>query len=223
MIAMEKGWSEHFRRKQTEPKPHCAPELFKKVFYREAQKFYARMDLDFEVDGTNKNFLGHFCRYWNRDPAFELLENISLRKGLLVFGSYGTGKTSSFKIIQNMSKQYGLRALWFPSISAQEVVDKYNEEKNKDDVIKYYSKGNFLFDDLGSETVANNVYQYGKEDIFVRILLNRYRNFEDLGTKTHITTNLNDSQLENRYGRQISDRFVRMFNQLKLDGPSRRK
>ncbi|MDO6603881.1 hypothetical protein Q4538_14170, partial [Arenibacter palladensis] len=115
------------------------------------------------------------------------------------------------------------RPLWFPSISAQEVVDKYNAEKNKDDVIDYYSKGTFLFDDLGSETVANNVYQYGKEDIFVRILLNRYRNFENLGTKTHITTNLNSSQIEDRYGRQISDRFVRMFNLLKLDGPSRRK
>ncbi|WP_149304447.1 P-loop NTPase family protein [Pareuzebyella sediminis] len=122
-----------------------------------------------------------------------------------------------------MSKQYGLRELWFPCISTQEVVAKYNENKNKEEIIEYYSKGTFLFDDLGSETVGNNVYQYGKEEIFVRILLNRYRNFENLGTKTHITTNLNNSQIEDRYGRQISDRFVRMFNRLKLDGPSRRK
>ena len=220
---MEKGWSYQFREKRTEPKPLCAPALFKKVFFRAAQEFYARTDLDFEVDGGNKNFLGHFCRYWNRDPAFELLENISLGKGLLVFGSYGTGKTSSFRIIQDMSKEYGLKALWFPIISTQEVVDRYNTEKNKDDVIRYYSKGTFLFDDLGSETVGNNVYQYGKEEIFVRILLNRYRNFESLGTKSHITTNLDLSQIEHRYGRQISDRFIRMFNLLKLDGPSRRK
>ncbi len=220
---MEKRWSKQFREKRRDPKPLCAPALFKKVFFRAAQEYYARSDLDFEVDGGNKNFLGHFCRYWNRDPEFEVLENISLRKGLFVFGSYGTGKTSSFRIVQNMSQEYGFKELWFPSISAQEVVDKYNSAKNKDDIIRYYSKGTFLFDDLGSETVGNNVYQYGKEEIFVRILLDRYRNFESLGTKTHITTNLDFSQIEHRYGRQISDRFVRMFNRLRLDGPSRRK
>ncbi|WP_289644968.1 hypothetical protein [Maribacter aestuarii] len=201
---MEKGWSGQFRKKATDGKPLCSPELFKKIFCRAAREYYARTDLDFEVDSSNKNFLGHFCRYWNRDPAFEVLENISLRKGLLVFGSYGTGKTSSFRIIQNMSEQYGLRTLWFPIISAQEVVDRYNAERNKDDIIQYYSKGTFLFDDLGSETVGNNVYQYGKEDIFVRILLDRYRNFETRGTKTYITTNLDYSQIEHRYGRDRS-------------------
>ena len=154
---MEKEGLDRFSNKQTEPRPLCDPGLFKKVFFRAAQEFYARADLDFEVDGDNKNFLGHFCRYWNRDPGFELLENISLRKGLLVFGSFGTGKTSSFRIIQEMSKQYGLRELWFPIISTQEVVAKYNENKNKEEIIEYYSKGTFLFDDLGSETVGNNV------------------------------------------------------------------
>ncbi|MCM4167161.1 hypothetical protein KCTC52924_02741 [Arenibacter antarcticus] len=220
---MEKGWLDQLSEKQTARKPLCNLELFKKVFFKSAVEFYALMELHFEVDATNKNFLGHFCKYWNGDPKFEVLDNISLRKGLLVFGSYGTGKTSSFKIIQNMSKQYRIPELWFPIIGAQEVVAKYNAVRNKDEVIDYYSKGTFLFDDLGTETVGNNVYQYGKEEIFVRILLNRYRNFESLGTKTHVTTNLSFAQIENRYGTQISDRFIRMFNQLKLDGPSRRK
>jgi hypothetical protein len=29
--------------------------------------------------------------------------------------------------------------------------------------------------------------------------------------------------MEERYGKQLADRFVEMFNLLKLDGPSRRK
>ena len=188
-----------------------------------AQEFYGNNYLDFEVDSSNKSFLQHFCKYWNRDTAFEILENISLRKGLLVFGSYGTGKTSSFHIVQNMAKQYQVRELWFPSISTQEVVERFNMAKNKEDVIQYYSKGVFMFDDLGAEKKGNNIYQYGNEEVFVRILLNRYRNFESLGTKTHITTNLNLSQIEQRYGKQLADRFIKMFNLLKLDGPSRRK
>lgn len=201
----------------------CEPDIFKKVFFKMAQEFYGNNYLDFEVDSSNKSFLQHFCKYWNRDTAFEILENISLRKGLLVFGSYGTGKTSSFHIIQNMAKRYQVRELWFPSISTQKVVERFNMAKNKEDVIQYYSKGVFMFDDLGAEKKGNNIYQYGNEEVFVRILLNRYRNFESLGTKTHITTNLNLSQIEQRYGKQLADRFIKMFNLLKLDGPSRRK
>lgn len=201
----------------------CEPDIFKKVFFKMAQEFYAKSDIDFEVDIGNKNFLGHFCKYWNRDKAFEVLENISLRKGLLVFGSYGTGKTSSFQIIQNIARQYQVRELWFPSISTQEVVERFNMAKNKEDVVRYYSKGVFLFDDLGAEMEGNNSYQYGKEEVFVRILLNRYRNFESLGSKTHITTNLSLGKIEQRYGKQLADRFIKMFNLLKLDGPSRRK
>ncbi len=220
---MKKEISRLLKKEKEINKPLCEPDIFKKVFFRAAQDHYAKYDLDFEVDGSNKNFLGHFCRYWNRDTAFEVLENISLRKGLLVFGSYGTGKSTSFRIIQNLSKHYQVRELWFPSISTQEVVAKFNLERNKEDIIQYYSKGVFLFDDLGAELAGNNIYQYGKEEVFVRILLNRYRNFEDQGTKTHITTNLNLVQIEDRYGKQLADRFVRMFNLLKLDGPSRRK
>lgn len=220
---MENNRSERSKKSNGTKDTLCHPDMFKKVFFKAAQKFHSESDTDFVVDSKNKNFLGHFCRYWNQDLAFEVLENISLQKGLMVFGSYGTGKTSSFRILQGIAKQYKVPELWFPSISTQEVVAKFNRERNKEDVIQYYSKGVFLFDDLGAETAGNNIHQYGKEEVFVRILLNRYRNFEDQGTKTHITTNLDLGQIENRYGRQLADRFIQMFNLLKLDGPSRRK
>lgn len=207
----------------TVSRPLCEMEAFKKTFYRMAKEFLGSGNKEFEVDVDNRNFLGHFCRYWNRDPAFEVKENISLKKGLMVFGPYGTGKTSSFKIIRNMAMKYGIRELMFPAISTQEVVDRFNIAQNKEDIVQNYSKGLFLFGDLGSETMGNNCHQYGKEDIFVRILLNRYRSFEERGIKTHITTNLDLDGIENRYGQQIADRFIRMFNLLKLDGPSRRK
>lgn len=220
---MKKVWLDRLEKTRAKKEPLCQPDIFKKVFFKAALEFYAKSSADFEVDTANKNFLAHFCRYWNRDAAFEVLENISLRKGLLVFGSHGTGKTSSFQIVQNMAKQYQVRQLWFPSISTQEIVTKFNMERNKEDVIQYYSKGVFLFDDLGAEMAGNNIYQFGLEEVLVRILLNRYRNFESLGTKTHITTNLNLSQIEQRYGQQLADRFIKMFNLLRLDGPSRRK
>ncbi len=94
---MKKEISRLLKKEKEIKGPLCEPGIFKKVFFKMAQEFYAKSNTDFEVDIGNKNFLGHFCKYWNRDMAFEVLENISLRKGLLVFGSYGTGKTSSFR------------------------------------------------------------------------------------------------------------------------------
>lgn len=220
---MDKNWLKEIMKHDHDERLLCDPKAFKQLFFKAALKYYENSGVAFEVDQWNKNFLGHFCRYWNREKAFEMQENVSLRKGLLVFGSFGTGKTTSFNIIQNIAKQYHVADLWFPSISAEEVVAKFNVERNKEDVIQYYSKGVFLFDDLGAEMTGNNCFQYGKEEIFIRILLNRYRNFERYGTKTHITTNLGLAEIETRYGQQISDRFIQMFNLLKLDGVSRRR
>jgi len=36
--------------------PLCEPDVFKKVFFKMAQEFYANTNLDFEVDSANKSF-----------------------------------------------------------------------------------------------------------------------------------------------------------------------
>ncbi len=95
---MENDRSERSKESSDIKETLCHPDTFKKVFFKAAQKFHAQSDTEFEVDSKNKNFLGHFCRYWNQDLAFEVLENISLQKGLMVFGSYGSGKKSSFQM-----------------------------------------------------------------------------------------------------------------------------
>jgi len=76
-----------------------------------------------------------------------------------------------------------------------------------------------MFDDLGSEIKASN---YGKEDIFSRILELRYNEFIKKGTKTYITSNLSFEDIKERYGVRVYDRCYQMFNQLELNGKSRR-
>lgn len=193
----------------------------KAVFNAEAKKHYALTRRVFKVDENNKKFLNAFCKYFAQDPTFETEHNGHLDKGLFVFGNNGTGKTSSFEIIQKISKQYAIKQLWIPIISTQEVVQKFNlaESSQKDYIIQYYSKGTYLFDDLGSEKEASN---YGKEDIFTRISEHRYNEFLKYGTKTFITSNLSFEEIKKRYGIRVYDRFYQMFNQLKLDGESRR-
>lgn len=196
--------------------------LFKKVYMDAACTLFIQKGKKFVIDDDNKRFLLHFSKYWSNDPSFEINDDISLQKGLFVKGSIGTGKTTSFEIIRTIYRTYKFEKLCFPIISAEQVVEKFNSAKNKEEVITYYSNGTFFFDDLGKETAGNNIYQYGKEEIFIRILSNRYRNFESKGTLTHITSNLDFDQIGARYGTHIQDRFYTMFNQLKLSGASRR-
>lgn len=195
-------------------------EQLKQLFNAEAKKHYALKNRIFKVDENNQVFLNLLCKYFAQDETFETLHKGELQKGLLVTGNHGTGKTSSFQIIQTISQKYNLKQLWFPIAPTSKIVEKYNMEKNKDFIVKRYSKGTFLFDDLGAEKEASN---YGKEDIFIRILENRYNEFMAKGIKTYITSNLTLQEIRKRYGERVEDRFVQMFNFLEIDGKSKRE
>lgn len=197
-------------------------EQLKQIFYKEALNFYAAENREFIIDESNKVFLNLICKYFALDETFETTHKGELRKGLFLHGTNGTGKTTSLKIIQNISKKYNLKQMWFPSIETSKVVHKYNTEKNKDFIIKNYSKGKFMFDDFGAENAANNMFIYGKEDIFIQIMENRYNAFISKGTQTFITSNLHISEIKKRYGPRVEDRFVQMFNLIELNGKSRR-
>lgn len=214
----------HERKKVAQKKERrfMTTEQLKQIFNQEAKCYYQLLNRAFTVDDENKNFLNLFCKYFANDETFETIHKGELRKGLFVYGNHGTGKTSSFKIIQNISKRYQLKDLWFPITETSKVVEKFNTEKNKDFIIKNYSKGKFCFDDFGAENEANNIFIYGKEDIFIRIMENRYNEFILKGTLTHMTSNLNLEEIKKRYGSRVEDRFVQMFNFISLDGNSKR-
>lgn len=194
----------------------------KQLFNIEATEYYASKNKIFTIDNDNKKFLNQLCRYFSQDKAFETVHNGDLNKGMFIYGGHGTGKTSSLLIIQQISKKYALKQLWFPIIETGDVVMKFNTEKNKDFIIKDYSTGNYMFDDLGAETSASNIFIYGKEDIFIRILEARYVQYISKGTITHITSNLTLSEIKKRYGPRVEDRFIEMFNIIELGGDSRR-
>lgn len=194
----------------------------KNVFNKEATNYFNSKGRNFEVDEFNKNTLNLICKYFSNDETFETIHGADLSKGIFFYGIPGTGKTSIFKIIQNISKKFNLKNIWFPIKTAREVVLEFNIEKQKDFVIKKYTRGNYLFDDLGAEEQANNIYVFGKDEIFIRILEFRYNLFISKGIKTHLTSNLNITEIGKRYGKRVEDRFYEMFNFIEIKGESRR-
>lgn len=211
------------KRKKVAPKKEkmIMTAQLKELFYREAVKYYKSKNRNFIVDESNKSFLDIFCKYFAQDPVFETQHKGELRKGLFVYGSNGTGKTSCFEIMQNVSKIYNINQVWISIVYTHKVVELFNlsESGKTDYVIQNYSKGKCMFDDLGTEKEASN---YGKENLFERIMELRYNQFLENGTKTFVTSNLSYEEIETRYGKRIKDRFYQMFNVLHLGGESRR-
>ena len=133
------------------------------------------------------------------------------KKGLLLFGPNGTGKSTAMR--QHTEKMWNGTALQFASKIASEGTD----------CIQRYSMHDMYIDDLGREraTVAN----YGDKNItpLHDLIHYRYEIFITLGYKTHISTNLDFNELEERYGVAIADRIKEMCDVIVFKGDSLRK
>ncbi|CAL2109789.1 conserved protein of unknown function [Tenacibaculum sp. 190130A14a] len=193
-------------------------EEFKNVFWKIANEYFSKLNREFIVDDNNKDFLHLLSLYFSENQDFETIAGGEIRKGLLIYGSCGTGKSSIFDIIQNISKRYGLKSFWFKNVSVHQVITDYNTQG--EEIVKIYTRGKIHFDDLGAEKEANS---WGiREKLMIRILETRYNLFKEKGIKTYITTNLSLEELKKIYGMRVYDRLFEMFNFLELNGSSRR-
>jgi len=191
-----------------------------------------------EIDDHNEWIVKMLCSYFTGDKRFEDVGNYSLQKGIYLFGNPGVGKTFLMQMFsQNQIASYSM-------VSARTIEAEFSKAKTTKDSdeggeteISYYShiieipmNGNpygherlgLCIDDIGTETMGKH---YGKEkNVITEVILNRYDN--RLAHKmTHVTTNLNAEEIEQRYGSRVRDRMREMFNilEFKTDSPSRRK
>ncbi len=154
--------------------------------------------------------------YFLEDEANAHKLGINLRKGILLTGPIGCGKTSLMRLMRFMlprEKTYHLK-------TCREVGLEFNVEGYK--VLQRYGKNSlawrnssylpqtYCFDDLGSEGTSR---YYGNEcNVMEEILLTRYEYFISNHMITHLTTNFSSSELENLYGSRVRSRLREMCN-----------
>lgn len=213
---------------KNKPKPitEIPTTWMKKQIWVEGQKYQAKQNRYFDVDDENKLFLDLISKYFANDTEFEKQTNGELRKGLLIYGPCGTGKSSIFDIVRIISLKYNLKQIYFKNTSVHKVINEFNKESKSNQkfggelVVEKYSRGVIHFDDLGTEKLVND---FGiKEDLFDRLLQVRYNNYKESGQKTFVTTNKTIQEIEKRYSPQVKSRLYEMFNMIPLTGNDRR-
>lgn len=166
----------------------------------------------FRLSEPEKDIYKTIAMYFTGDKRFETEFGFDLKKGLLLYGNVGCGKTTVMKMfMDNPSKSYAV-------IPCRRISADYQKE-GVSGIEKYYGLMNpgvrmtfghmelgICFDDLGTESGAKN---YGNEaNVMSEIILSRYES----RVPSHITTNLSMDQIEEFYGVRVRSRMREMLN-----------
>ncbi len=174
----------------------------------------------FKIYPEDRGLLFTLLVYAMGDKGTAAGRGIDLKKGILISGPVGCGKTSLMTLVNLFfpkEKRYPIKA-------ARETGFEFEQEGYK--IISKYSRAVplpnvFCFDDLGVEQPQK---YFGNEcNVMAEILLSRYDLFVSKGILTHVTTNLSATELESKYGNRLRSRMREMFNLVAFDKNSRDK
>lgn len=183
----------------------------------------------YTADESIKEVFKLLCFYFTNDARFEEDGELKLRKGILLAGNVGTGKTLLMKAFSRNKRQC------YEIIPCRKASDEYAEDgpemlnqfnnpiRSLFGTYEYFLQRELgvCFDDLGTET--NPARYYGKDiNTMEQVILNRYDRKLPF-TLTHFTTNLTWSQIEANYGTRVISRLNEMVNVIELTGIDRRK
>ena len=178
----------------------------------------------FALIAEQKEYYEKITKYFNKEDG-----ELDIKKGLIVCGTVGTGKTLSFRIMQKVfgsinivSTRHIIREYMADGVK---VLDRYGRKsfsENERGNIELKKPIHYCFDDMLLEEV--NAKFYGNnQNIMAEILLDRYDMFVRHGMKTYATTNGDMKLLEDNYGTRVRDRIREMCNIVSLTGKSLRK
>jgi energy-coupling factor transporter ATP-binding protein EcfA2 len=159
----------------------------------------------FRIFECDLELLFKLCNYFIRDEVMCQKMNLDLSKGLLLSGPVGCGKTSIMKLLKYLvphQKAYEI-------IPCRNIVFSFNHIGFKA-IEEYGERCYYCFDDLGVEPLGRFFGQ--DSNVLGEILLSRHDLLINKKIKTHVTTNLSATELEERYGQRVRSRMKNLFN-----------
>lgn len=152
-----------------------------------------------------------------------ILDCVPDKRGWMLFGGTGTGKTTRAAIASRLAGVKMVRAREF-ALDAIRIINECHSlerasgfEKGLDSRWRGYD---LIIDDLGTE--FNEMMVYGtKINPMQTILEERLDNWPNI--RTYITTNLTPTDIERRYGEKVASRFAEAIRPVSLEGVDRRR
>jgi DNA replication protein DnaC len=172
---------------------------------------------DFRIHNEDIKTLHKLIIYMIHEDVQCEKHGIDLKKGILITGPVGCGKTTWMQIIQTII----LPEQNFQVKSTRDIAFEFNQ--NGFDTIQTYGKRQraLCLDDIG---VEQNIKFYGNEcNTIAEILLQRYDLLVNHQIVTHATTNLTAQEIENLYGKRVRSRLRKMFNLISFPASTKDK
>lgn len=159
--------------------------------------------------------------YFFKDQESADKLKIDLRKGILLMGPVGCGKTSLMNIMRFIRPPHeqhlmiATRKISYDFIqNGYQVIEKYSDHSFRHDADTWIPK-HYCFDDLG---VENSLKYFGNDcNVMTEILLSRYDYYISHKMISHVTTNLNSNEIEQQYGNRIRSRLREMTNLISFE------
>ena len=177
--------------------------LIKKYFYREYGQFLH--------NETNADYIKALCFFLSNDERFETELGYSFKKGLMINGSAGVGKTKTIEAVKNNELK---------PISIFSMIEITDAVRNRG-TIELNTDKYILLDDVGSESTP--VKYFGTEINWFKDFVESYYLRNKVYNRLIITTNCDGEEIEKKYGYRVRSRIREMFNQIKVTGNDLRK
>lgn len=235
----------------------------KNLYHGFIQAFEVLNGIKFELTEDSVLNIEAVVKYFAADESFfdckRLIKKIddrelnpSFKKGILIVGDFGNGKSSimqTFEYMINHNYKIALEKKWhnvnqwkllrFKFRSCRGISSEYeflSKDDSKQGFLNKYSVFDYCFDDITKEQIASN---YGLKNVIQIILENRYDDIfirikeEKRINRTHGTINYHKEHPGNlkiaiqslglKYEPHMYDRALQMFNIIEFKGKSFRK
>lgn len=180
-----------------------------------AKRFYSLMSFVSESEFGKKLIINSdtiklitaICFFFGKDQRFENELKYSFKKGLLIRGISGLGKTHLFNCIkENPIKPFKIISM----IEITEAIMSDGEFQ-----LDLFSPAIYL-DDVGTE--EPNVKYYGTTISFFKNFIEKFYLRSNEYNKLIISTNNSFDQIESKYGFRVRSRLKEMFNVINITG-----
>jgi DNA replication protein DnaC len=163
---------------------------------------------EFILNEDNKRLITTLCYFFSADQRFETELNFSMKKGLLIRGISGLGKTHLVKCLENNELNPVL------ILSMIEISEEIKQEGEYQ--IKVGDKKIIYLDDVGTEEATIN--HYGTKINFFKNFIEGYYLRNSPFNRLIISTNNSAAEIEEKYGFRVRSRMRDMFNVIDIHG-----